>query len=145
MKTKRWLVLCLIVVVALLVGGCARQAEVEETAEPPVVEAPLVEEEAYPVDEPVVETEEAYPVEEAPVVEEEAPPIAEEEMDDEDERMLALITEKIEDCHVLNFILSKDKTREEWSTTLDRMIGYGAKINAEEKELIIDYLVSRNE
>ena len=145
MKTKRWLVLCLIVVVALLVGGCARQAEVEETAEPPVVEAPLVEEEAYPVDEPVVETEEAYPVEEGPVVEEEAPPIAGEEMDDEDERMLALITEKIEDCHVLNFILSKDKTREEWSTTLDRMIGYGAKINAEEKELIIDYLVSRNE
>jgi hypothetical protein len=62
-----------------------------------------------------------------------------------DEEMEALILEKIEDCHVLNFVLSKTKTREEWSDTLDRMIGYGAKINEEEKERIIEWLVSRNE
>ena len=145
MKTKRWLIISLIVIVALIMGGCARQAEVEETAEPPVVEAPVVEEEAYPVDQAVVATEEAYPVEEPVAVEEEAYPADEDVMDDEDERMQALISEKIGGCHMLNFILGQNKTREEWSTTIDRMIGKGADVNAEEKELIIDYLVSRTE
>jgi len=62
-----------------------------------------------------------------------------------DAQMEALISEKIGDCHLLNFILSKNKTREEWSATIDRMIQKGAKINAEEKESIIEWLVSRNE
>ncbi len=56
----------------------------------------------------------------------------------------ALILEKIGDNHTLDFILSQDKTAEEWGTTIDRMIGYGAKISSEEKQLIIDWLVSRN-
>jgi len=64
---------------------------------------------------------------------------------DNDAQMEALISEKIGDCHLLNFILSKNKTREEWSATIDRMIQKGAKINAEEKEIIIEWLVSRNE
>jgi hypothetical protein len=132
MKTKRWLIISLIVIVALLMGGCARQADVEEAAEPPVVEAPVVEEEAYPVEEPVAVEDEAYPADE-------------DVMDDEDERMQGLISEKIENCHMLNFILSQNKTREEWSVTIDRMIGKGADVNAEEKELIINWLVSRNE
>jgi predicted secreted protein len=67
------------------------------------------------------------------------------EVDDEDARMEALISEKIESCHMLSFVLSKNKTAEEWSTTIDRMIGKGAKINPEEKEIIINWLVSRNE
>ena len=61
-----------------------------------------------------------------------------------DAEMEALITEKIHDKHTLEFILSQDKTAEEWSTTIDRMIQYGAKITPEEKTLIIDWLVSRN-
>lgn len=64
---------------------------------------------------------------------------------DEDARMRALISEKIEDCHMLDFILRQNKTKEEWSTTIDRMIGKGANINPEEKEMIIDWLISRNE
>lgn len=55
----------------------------------------------------------------------------------------ALIAEKSASQHELGFILGQEKTREEWEETLDRMIGYGAKINEEEKQLIIDYLVSR--
>jgi hypothetical protein len=61
-----------------------------------------------------------------------------------DAEMEALISEKIEDEHTLEFILQQDKTAEEWSETLDRMIQYGAKISPEEKTLIIDWLVSRN-
>ena len=63
----------------------------------------------------------------------------------ENAQMEALITEKIGDCHRFGFILSKNKTREEWSATIDRMIAKGAEINAEEKERIIEWLVSRNE
>ncbi len=57
--------------------------------------------------------------------------------------MEALITEKINDKHKLDFILSRNKTAEEWSVTLDRMVKNGAKINAEEKELIMAWLVGR--
>lgn len=61
-----------------------------------------------------------------------------------DAEMEALISEKIEDNHTLQFILSQEKTAEEWSETLDRMIQYGAKISSEEKTLIIDWLVNRS-
>ncbi|HHX08340.1 MAG TPA: hypothetical protein GX730_02745 [Chloroflexi bacterium] len=61
-----------------------------------------------------------------------------------DAEMEALIIEKIEDEHSLEFILEQDMTAEEWSKVLDRMIGYGADINPEEKELIIEWLVNRN-
>ena len=58
--------------------------------------------------------------------------------------MEALIAEKVEDNHTLEFILEQDMSAEEWSTVLYRMIGYGADINPEEKELIIEWLVNRN-
>ncbi len=61
-----------------------------------------------------------------------------------DAEMEALIKEKIEDEHTLEFILQQDKTAEEWSETIDRMIQYGAKISPEEKTLIIEWLVNRN-
>ncbi len=61
-----------------------------------------------------------------------------------DAEMEALITEKAKPQHTLEFILSQNKTAEEWSKTLDRMIDYGANISPEEKELIINWLVSRN-
>ncbi|HSN94708.1 MAG TPA: hypothetical protein VLR89_06555 [Anaerolineaceae bacterium] len=60
-----------------------------------------------------------------------------------DAEMEALITEKAKPKHTLEFILSQNKTAEEWSVTLDRMVKNGAKINAEEKELIINWLVGR--
>lgn len=61
-----------------------------------------------------------------------------------DAEMEALIFEKARTQHTLDFILSQNKTAVEWSKTLDRMIAYGAKISPEEKELIINWLVGRN-
>jgi len=43
-------------------------------------------------------------------------------------------------CHELGRATSKSKTRDEWLSTVDRMIGKGAAINAEEMEILVDYL-----
>lgn len=141
MDKYRWVWMGLILIIVLALGACAQAEVIEEVPEPPVAAATAtrVPPTATPV---VVEPEVEEPVEEpAPV---EPTPVEEETEDDYDSQMQALISGKIGGCHMLNFILSQNKTREEWSVTLDRMIGKGAQVNAEEKELIIDYLVSRN-
>lgn len=148
MKNKRFAWMSLIVIMVLVLSACARSTVTEETPEPIVVEQPATEvptatEAPTATEPPTVEPTEVEEVEE--VEELETPVADEDELDDEDERMIALISEKIENCHMLNFVLRRSKTREEWSTTIDRMIGYGANINAEEKEQIIDWLVSRDE
>ena len=43
-------------------------------------------------------------------------------------------------CHNLERSTGKSKTRDEWLATVDRMVGKGAAINAEEKEVLVDYL-----
>ena len=60
-----------------------------------------------------------------------------------DAEMEALIFEKVHDKHTVEFILSQNKTAAQWSSTLDKMIGFGAKITPEEKTLIINWLVGR--
>ena len=55
----------------------------------------------------------------------------------------ALIVERLDGKHDLDRILNADKTREEWVETIDRMIGYGAKITDAEKEMMIDWLLNR--
>ena len=141
MNKYRWVWMSLILIIVLTLGACAQPAVIEDTPEPPAAEATATRVPATetPV---VVEPEDEEPVEEPALVE--PTPVEEEAGDDYDSQMQALISDKIGGCHMLNFILSKNKTREEWSVTIDRMIGKGAKVNAEEKELIIDYLVSRN-
>lgn len=57
----------------------------------------------------------------------------------------ALIREKLQNHHGIDRIYNAHHTREEWSATLDRMIGYGAQINDQEKQEIIDYLMSRQQ
>lgn len=57
----------------------------------------------------------------------------------------ALIREKLQNHHGIDRIYNAHHTREEWNATLDRMIGYGAKINEEEKQTIIDYLMSKQQ
>jgi len=148
MKKYRIILLMVMLIMLIVLPACGPSITTQEAVESPVVEQPVIEEatqETQPdlkptVDEPTLE-ETSVPTAEEPI---ETPP-EEGEIDDEDERIQALISEKIGGCHVLNFILSKNKTREEWSTTIDRMIGKGAQVNAEEKELIIDWLVSRND
>lgn len=61
-----------------------------------------------------------------------------------DAEMEALIVEKLKGSpHTLEFVLSQNKTAAEWEKTLTKMIGNGAKINAEEKKLLVDWLSSR--
>ncbi|MFU8827312.1 MAG: hypothetical protein ACNA70_07455 [Brevefilum sp.] len=147
MNKLRLIVMGVMLIGVFLLAGCAQTEVAEEvsetlTVEAPevlVIEAPVEAEEAYPVEEIVLMPLVAYPVDEEQVPDEEAA------LDDEDARMQALISEKIGGCHVLNFILGQNKTREEWSATIDRMIGKGAQVNAEEKDLIIDWLVSREQ
>ena len=144
MNNKRLTWMSLIVILVLVLTACARAEVIEDTPEPPVVEQPVVVE-PTPTDEEPTATEPPT-VEPTEVEETEEPTVTPTEAtDDEDERMIALITEKVGDCHAVNRVLNSTKTREAWSTTIDRMIGYGANINAEEKEMIIDWLVSREQ
>jgi hypothetical protein len=43
-------------------------------------------------------------------------------------------------CHSTNKITSAKKTVDEWGATLDRMVIKGAQLNAEEQQILIDYL-----
>lgn len=98
--------------------------------------------------EPVVETVQPAATEAAqPAVEDNLPAATEAAQSPtvlSDAEMEVLIQQKLQGSpHTLSFVLEENRTAEEWSEILDRMIGYGAKINAEEKQLIIDWLVSR--
>ncbi len=133
MKTKR--IFFLLTLMLLVVAACSPTpaATVDSNALPATVAPTVV----------VVEPTQPAPAAtetSAPIVEATQPPAAPTLTDAE---MEALIFEKAKTKHTLDFILSQNKTAEEWSKTLDRMIGYGAKISPEEKELIINWLVSR--
>ena len=56
---------------------------------------------------------------------------------------MALIQQRLQNHHDLGRILNANHTREEWNNTLDRMNRYGAGISDAEKQIIIDYLLSR--
>ena len=60
-----------------------------------------------------------------------------------DQEMMDFIEGKSRGNHTIEFILDHDFTREEWSVTIDRMIGYGADIDPIEKEAIIEWLLNR--
>ncbi|MBI9050225.1 MAG: hypothetical protein JEZ00_12455 [Anaerolineaceae bacterium] len=111
----------------LLIAACAPQ-----TVDTPAnVEQP-VENTTVPSEEP------------APVVEEpEATATTEDAAVSAEIDMQAFIEGKVNGNHELGRIFNATKTREEWETTLDRMIGYGAKISEDEKQMIIDYLLSQ--
>jgi hypothetical protein len=61
-----------------------------------------------------------------------------------DAKMDSLVREKLQGCHSIDRVLNAKKTPEEWNTTLDRMISYGAIITPDEKSQIINWLVARN-
>jgi len=54
----------------------------------------------------------------------------------------ALVDERCTVCHTRERIDAADKDEAGWTETVDRMIGYGAQLNAEERQAVIDYLVS---
>ena len=133
MKTKTPLLIVPLLLVFFL-AACAPQATPEAAPVAPVVEEPAAPDASAPTEmaSPVAEEKPADAVTAAP------PAPAPAELDVE-----ALIAEKVGGKHDLDRIFNAQKTREEWNATLDRMIGYGAKINEDEKKIIIDFLLSR--
>jgi hypothetical protein len=61
-----------------------------------------------------------------------------------DEEMMALLEEKVQGGHSTARVLSASYDYEGWLAVLDRMIGYGANINEEERELLAVWLTQRN-
>jgi len=53
---------------------------------------------------------------------------------------VALLEDSCTQCHSLDRIMSKQKTREQWEQTVDNMIQTGAQVSADNKEALIDYL-----
>lgn len=51
-----------------------------------------------------------------------------------------LMQERCTVCHTTDRITSKSATTEQWTTTVDRMIGKGAQLNSTERQTLIDYL-----
>ncbi|WP_291319414.1 c-type cytochrome [Desulfonatronospira sp.] len=46
-------------------------------------------------------------------------------------------------CHGLSRVQEADKSLEEWESSVQRMISYGARISHEEKEAVVEYLAGR--
>jgi len=47
-------------------------------------------------------------------------------------------------CHSLERSLTKNKSREEWSQTVKRMVTYGAPLNSVQREAVTSYLAARS-
>jgi len=52
----------------------------------------------------------------------------------------ALLEQRCSVCHPSQRPKSAKKTPEQWEATVTRMIGKGAKLNADEKKTLVDYL-----
>ncbi|PLY00515.1 MAG: hypothetical protein C0622_08680 [Desulfuromonas sp.] len=51
-----------------------------------------------------------------------------------------LLEKRCSVCHSAERPKSKQKTAEQWDTTVTRMIKKGARLTAEEKQVLVDYL-----
>jgi cytochrome c5 len=51
-----------------------------------------------------------------------------------------LLQERCTVCHDLNRVTSAHKTAAQWTTTIEKMVGKGAQLNAQEQQALIDYL-----
>lgn len=118
---KKWIIFCLSgLMLLVLIVACAQASPtpVEEEMD----EIPM--EEEVEVEEPEETEEMAEPEEEAVDVE-------------------ALIIERCSGCHSADRVFQADYDAEGWSDEIDDMIRKGAEVNEEEKQLMIDWLVSR--
>jgi len=53
-----------------------------------------------------------------------------------------LLRERCTVCHTLERVESAHKSAEEWEQTVSRMIGRGARLTAEEKTVLLEYLAT---
>ncbi len=51
-----------------------------------------------------------------------------------------LLEERCSVCHPSSRPKSKQKTPEQWETTVNRMMGKGAKLSEEERAILLDFL-----
>ena len=51
-----------------------------------------------------------------------------------------LVEERCTVCHGLERTTGASKTQEEWKATVERMVSKGANLNADEQEIVIEYL-----
>ena len=51
-----------------------------------------------------------------------------------------LLEERCTECHGLDRTTGAEKTRDEWQDTVTRMVSKGANLNAEETQVLVDYL-----
>jgi len=157
MKNRNWIwMIGLLVSLAVIVSACATPAVSE--AEEPVREEMIVEEsiEEEPVemegDDDVdmddssddgVMVDEGDDEAETGSGEGESEPAPSVDLPS-DEEMMALLEEKVQGGHDTDRVLSASYDYEGWLALLDRMIGYGAEINEEERELLAVWLAQRN-
>ena len=52
----------------------------------------------------------------------------------------ALLQQRCTACHNLNRVTNKSWSLEQWEQNVSEMVGKGARLNAEEKEVLIKYL-----
>jgi len=52
----------------------------------------------------------------------------------------SLMQERCSVCHSLNRTISKHKTAAQWTTTVQRMVKHGAKLDSQEQLTLIDFL-----
>lgn len=51
-----------------------------------------------------------------------------------------LLENRCTECHTLSRVENAEKTRDEWTRTIDRMVAMGAELNSEERVILLDYL-----
>ena len=61
-----------------------------------------------------------------------------------DDEMKALITERcgVSTCHSSSIVFNSSFSQSRWSTVFDQMIARGAQVSADEKTMMIDWLVA---
>jgi hypothetical protein len=147
--------------IALIVvaAGCSSPAPEVSTATPvPPTETPVPTEEPAPTQEPTATEAEptatAVPPTEEPTATPEptataeadtptAPPTEKPEATGAPvEDAQVLLERRCTVCHTLERVEASQKSREEWESTVDRMIEYGTQLTDDERAVLIDYLVA---
>ena len=54
----------------------------------------------------------------------------------------ALVNERCTVCHAIDRIKGAKKSAADWKTTVDRMIGHGARLSADEATVVVQYLAA---
>jgi hypothetical protein len=140
---KRIMGLSFVFGIALVLIVACTQATPTPTQAPPTVDVPA---EDTPTTVPPVPTETATEVEETEAaVTETATTAPTEEGTEVVDDAEALIVERCSECHSVDRVFNADKSADQWSSTIDRMVDYGTVLNEAEKQQMIDWLISRGE